>query len=814
MNEPHPFVRRMEQVSSRRIWVVTIVLLCLGIALISSLYIQQRRASQAMMDALDGIRLARLDLVKGFAYLALSDSQHATTYRQGFALLDQAIAAFDRESAVLSTDTTLPQEFRASITAFQQQVHTWKAEPGPAELNRAQLLITLADVERDANTLDTAWYNSLHEQSQRLDLLFIGMLCGGAGLMLICCGAMLTIGQIGSRATRERLRAESALRESENRFRSTFEQAAVGLGHVAPSGNWLRVNQRLCDIVGYTRDGLLATSFQAITHPDDLADDMTHLTNTLNGKYDTYRMEKRYIHNRGTVIWIQLTASLKRDDQGQPEYFISVVEDITSRKLDEARIHQLNNELEQRVIARTVDLQATNAHLQTEIVRREQLTKQVFEQAERATSLALLSQQLAESGHDLSLLFVTIARFSTMLLGDSCVITMLDGDAQRARVVQLWHRDAEARSFIEDMQPLSFVRPHTITGKVMSTEQAIRVPVVTSEIIAHATAPEYQPYIQRFGMSSLLIVPLRARGQLLGTIGVSRDKSGNPYTEDDQLLLQDLADRAGVMIENARLFAEAEQARTEAERANRAKSEFLTNMSHELRTPLNAIIGFTGTLLMRLPGPLNNRQEHQLATVQRSAKHLLALINDILDLAKIESGKVELRREPVICQSIIHEVYTTLLPLAEEKALRLIVDLPEEPLKTWSDTRVLRQIVTNLVGNAIKFTDEGTIGISLCHAPPVNAPSMLTIAVQDTGIGMSPEGQARLFQAFSRVHADDGQAREGTGMGLRLSRLLAERLGGTITVTSAPGRGSTFTLHLPHDTLEHPVGDVVTLSPR
>jgi protein-histidine pros-kinase len=235
-------------------------------------------------------------------------------------------------------------------------------------------------------------------------------------------------------------------------------------------------------------------------------------------------------------------------------------------------------------------------------------------------------------------------------------------------------------------------------------------------------------------------------------------------------------------------------------------------MSHELRTPLNAILGFTGTLLMQLPGPLNDDQERQLMTVQRSGKHLLNLINDLLDLARIESGKVDLRLTPVVCQEVLAEVAASLRPLAEEKDLALSVIAPAEPIVVQSDHRALSQILINLVNNAIKFTDAGEVVVSLGRRTTdlprlpndsrdsslvVGPSSVVTFAVRDTGIGIKPEDQVRLFQEFGRVDSAAVRAREGTGLGLRLSRRLAELLGGTIELTSELGSGSTFTLTIP-----------------
>ncbi len=233
----------------------------------------------------------------------------------------------------------------------------------------------------------------------------------------------------------------------------------------------------------------------------------------------------------------------------------------------------------------------------------------------------------------------------------------------------------------------------------------------------------------------------------------------------------------------------------ELERASQAKDRFLATMSHELRTPLNAIIGFTGTLLMKLPGPLNAEQEKQLGTVQSSAKHLLSLINDLLDLAKIESGKVELRLEPVGCNRVVQEVASALRPSAEGKKLHFEISLPPEEITIQTDRRTVNQILINLTNNAIKFTEAGSVRIELRQHR--DGGRMVTeLSVTDTGIGIRPEDQVNLFQAFRQVGATRRRS-DGTGLGLHLSQKMAELLGGRITLQSEPGKGSRFTLVLP-----------------
>jgi PAS domain S-box-containing protein len=258
----------------------------------------------------------------------------------------------------------------------------------------------------------------------------------------------------------------------------------------------------------------------------------------------------------------------------------------------------------------------------------------------------------------------------------------------------------------------------------------------------------------------------------------------------------DITERKRAEEEIQQLNAELEErvvTRTvELERASLAKDRFLASMSHELRTPLNAVIGFTGTLLMGLPGPLTSEQKRQLTTIRSSAEHQLSLINDLLDLAKIESGKVELNLEPIGCKGVIDEVAETLRPLAEKKGLEFEVDASKE-ITIDTDRRAFSQILINLINNAIKFTQSGKILVEL-----QSKDGATEVSVRDSGVGIELEDQAKLFDAFARLEHGSMGRQEGTGLGLHLSQQLAALLGGRITFESERGKGSTFTLAIEH----------------
>lgn len=258
-------------------------------------------------------------------------------------------------------------------------------------------------------------------------------------------------------------------------------------------------------------------------------------------------------------------------------------------------------------------------------------------------------------------------------------------------------------------------------------------------------------------------------------------------TQDGLLVSSAIRD----ITERAQFERALQEKNQQLEQASLAKDNFLAGMSHELRTPLNAIIGFTGTLLMRLPGPLTDDQEKQLLIIESSAQHLLSLINDILDLAKIRSGTVELHFEPVRLNDTIAEVVSSLHSLAQKKGLRLETALNAD-VTLQTDPRALRQILINLANNAIKYTPDGFVRIA-SHTND----GAVCVEVIDSGIGIKAEDQKRLFEPFSQVDQSDTRRFEGVGLGLYLSSQLAAMLRGSLTVESKPGRGSTFALSLP-----------------
>jgi signal transduction histidine kinase len=257
-------------------------------------------------------------------------------------------------------------------------------------------------------------------------------------------------------------------------------------------------------------------------------------------------------------------------------------------------------------------------------------------------------------------------------------------------------------------------------------------------------------------------------------------------------LLQTFATQSAIAIQNARLFREIADKGQQLEIASRHKSQFLANMSHELRTPLNAILGYTELIADGIYGEVPERMGEVLERVDKSGRHLLGLINDILDLSKIEAGQLKLAPVDYSLEDVIRSVAATAEPLAAAKQLAFLVSIaPDLPLG-WGDARRLNQVVLNLVGNAIKFTDAGQVAVD-AHA----SDGRFVIAVTDTGPGIAEGERERIFEEFQQAETTIRGAKGGTGLGLAISRRIVERHGGRLTVDSTVGKGSTVTVTLP-----------------
>jgi GAF domain-containing protein/anti-sigma regulatory factor (Ser/Thr protein kinase) len=393
--------------------------------------------------------------------------------------------------------------------------------------------------------------------------------------------------------------------------------------------------------------------------------------------------------------------------------------------------------------------------------------------------------QAISSTLDLQTVLSTIVARATQLSGTDAGV-IYEYDAQREVFLPRATEHLEAE-IVETMLATPVRKGEGATGRLAEVQEAIQVP----DILAAPAESRVRGVLVRAGYRALLAAPLIREEQLIGALTVIRKATGEfpPEVID---LLRTFATQSALAIQNARLFREIADKSRQLEVASQHKSEFLANMSHELRTPLNAIIGFSEVLSERMFGELNEKQDEYLKDIHASGQHLLSLINDILDLSKIEAGKMELELSEFDLPMTIDNALMLVRERAGRRSIELQRTVDDRLGQIQGDERKIRQVLLNLLSNAIKFTPEG--GRIEVGAKPVNG--SIEVSVSDTGVGIAPEDQEAVFEEFRQVGTADKKV-EGTGLGLALSRKFIELHGGKIRVKSQVGEGSTFTFTVP-----------------
>jgi two-component system, NtrC family, sensor kinase len=396
--------------------------------------------------------------------------------------------------------------------------------------------------------------------------------------------------------------------------------------------------------------------------------------------------------------------------------------------------------------------------------------------------------QTVSSTLDLQTVLSTIVGHAVQLSGtNSGVIYEYEETTQEFHLRASYRMEEE---LVEAIRAAPIRLGQGATGRATTTRTPVQVVDLLDE--REIAGTRIRPIMARLGYRSLLAVPLLREGRILGALTVWRKQTGS-FVAEVVNLLQTFATQSALAIQNARLFREIEDKSRQIEAANRHKSEFLANMSHELRTPLNAIIGFSEVLGERMFGELNEKQAEYTDDILSSGRHLLSLINEILDLSKVEAGRMELELATFDLPLAIENARTFVRERATKHGINLDVTIDERLGDFVGDERKIKQILLNLLSNAVKFTPEGgRIGINARQAD-----GSVEISVSDTGVGIAPEDQARIFEEFRQVGGDNAKKIEGTGLGLTLAKKFVELHGGRIWVESEVGKGSTFTFTLP-----------------
>jgi PAS domain S-box-containing protein len=690
-------------------------------------------------------------------------------------------------------------------------------------------------------------------------------------------------------ATESRRKENTAL---EKRFFPLFEQAAVGFGKIGLHCEWLRVNQKLCEITGYSEKELLCMTFKDITHPDDLEADLENMEHVISGDLDINLLEKRYIRPNGEVVWVYLTASLVRKHNGEPDYFIVIVEDITQRKQVEARLNHViqgsndgiwDLDLSTQVsyfndrfyeilgLARDklipgsnvwdlihpedvdrvkdnyyghlkdpnipYDLQfrmrnssgeyrylhsrakATRDHtgqplrmagVVTDITERVLAEQKLQETVEREILLRHIVQEVSQSFDVDQIVQAAVRKIGDFFQVDRCMIYSFEYDPELQRFL---YRLAAQHCRSEDIIPINLeeANAYSKTGLtrdlkgseapyvVVTTEpeeylEVLKQYVQKIEIPLDDPTAVLWDHIERYRIKSVLGLEIFYKGLLYGSISLHHC-SDRQWTEAEITLIQSLATQLGTGLYQAEIFNNEQRAKEEAQHANQLKDQFLSNMSHELRTPLNAVIGYAEMLQEGFAGRLNEKQGKYTHNIVSSGKHLLEMVNDLLDIARIEADKLKV--EPLLLDlpRLLTEVEETLHDFAAKHKVTMTFRVENGIQEIHADPGRLKQILYNLVSNAIKFNHpEGQVTVAFSISENKH---WILCQVIDTGIGLSEEEMSKLFTRFYQVDSSFARKVEGTGLGLALTKRLVELHGGHIGVTSKQGSGSTFTFQFP-----------------
>jgi PAS domain S-box-containing protein len=589
--------------------------------------------------------------------------------------------------------------------------------------------------------------------------------------ILIEAGVPQYIGAIVVDIT-ERKRFETALGESEERFRATFEQAAVGISHVSLDGYWLRVNNRLCEITGYGRDELLAMTFKDLTVPEDLEPDLRMVQQSIAGEIDGYHLEKRYIRKDGAIIWINLTVSLVRDaGTNAPLYFISVVEDISARKETETQLLLLA-------------------------------------ESSRVLHTSLVDERTLQAAADL-----LVPR-----LADWCVINLVAeaesgigaGDLPAGNLelkegidpVAIAHRDPSKVRLLRELinySPVDVSQPGG-TPEVIRTGRPYLLRSITQR---QFEGDARLRLLQQVGTVSLMIVPLQARGQTFGSISLARSDPWRRYDEGDLRFAEELAQRIALAVDNAALYSNARSAEmqlrqlnetleervrertAELERSNRELDRFAYIASHDLKAPLRAIDNLASWLEQDVHDLLPRSSQEHLDKLRGRVQRMERLLDDLLAYSR--AGRVRHRPQSVETGPLVCSIFELQSPPAQ---FQLMV---EEPMPVLYTQRVpLEAVFRNLIGNAIKHhhRPDGHVRVGARQYD-----DLVEFYVCDDGPGIAPEYHERIFEMFQTLQPRDQL--EASGMGLAIVKKTVESAGGTVFVHSAKGEGTCFTFTWP-----------------
>jgi PAS domain S-box-containing protein len=542
---------------------------------------------------------------------------------------------------------------------------------------------------------------------------------------------------------------------ADERYRLLVEQLPAVTFMAALDGgiNELYVSPQIESLLGFTQREWLEDPvlWYRQLHRDDR--ERWHTEFALTCATGThFRSEYRFVSRAGSIVWVHGEAQVIRDERGNPMYLQGIAFDITARKHAEAELHRSREFLEEEVERRTAELADTNRALLAEIAERERSDLALRDRESRLRSIV-------ESAVD-----------GIIVIDERGMIEAFNPAAER---IFGYPAQEVVGSNVKTLMPSPYHDEHDSYLAAFVTTGVRKVIGIGRDALGRRRNGDMFP--------------------LELAVSETFTAEGRKFTG----IVRDVTERKRVEDEVRKIHEELARAHTHAVEANRTKSTFLANMSHELRTPLNAIIGYSELLQELADRDGRPNALPDLVKITKAGKHLLTLINDILDISKIEAGRMELCLETVLVPDLIQDLRATVAPLVASNGNSLEISSSDIPASLYTDVTRLRQCLLNLLSNACKFTKAGAIRLIVERGTPGPDGECILFHVSDTGIGMTADQMAKLFQAFSQADASTTRRYGGTGLGLAITRKIARLMGGDVTVESNPGQGSTFTLRVP-----------------
>ncbi|HJQ52344.1 MAG TPA: PAS domain S-box protein [Gemmatimonadaceae bacterium] len=665
---------------------------------------------------------------------------------------------------------------------------------------------------------------------------------------------------------------------------ATFEQAAIGIAHLTLDEEWISVNQRYCDITGYSREEILQFKVEQLTHPEDVPASLDFIRRIRDGELPEYRMEKRYIRKDGRVIWVNLTVSIVRSVDGQPLYLVGFIEDITLRREAEVEasrslsllratlestadgilVVDLNGKIlsfnqkmadmwkipaeifacgdDQRAIDAALDKLVHPEEFMSKVIElyrnpdeasydvlelkdgrtferysqpqrindlpvgrvwsfrdvtarrraeeharalaREQAARAEAEHSQKRAALLAEASRVLSASFDYQTTLAALVRLAVPALADYCALDIVEAEDRFERIGEA-HVDPAKSQLLREVAtfPKNALTERHPLIRVMNTGAPVLEADITSAFIRASFAePGQRKVVEALAPRSLICVPLVTSGRPIGALTLVTSGSGRRFEVADLSLAADLARRAAVVVEHARLFHEAQQ-------ATRARDDVLAVVAHDLRNPLNTVTMAVSLMLETTP-PERVQERRQAEIVRRAADRMNRMIQDLLDVKRMESGRLTIDPRPEHPGVLINDTVDMLRPLAAGSTIRMETNVEDNLPLVVADAARVQQVLSNLVGNAVKFTPRaGTI--TVCAE---RIDGEVRFSVIDTGPGIPAEQLPHIFGRFWQAKTSD---RRGIGLGLAIAKGIVEAHNGRIWVESSVGLGSTFYFTLP-----------------